>query len=296
MRILVLTVLAAFAAAQQTPLPTPLPTLLPPDLEALSKRVDAAHHPKGPTAPVTAFAGELELHPLAPGEDHAPQVDLAVRYLQSPKPGTDTIRHLIRYKVRDAGQRIERGCDRYGFWQLKQGKASDLTEADPTYRASAERDTALARQLVRFLEPGAALRQLTAPGPVGEEVFKLGREPVGIACQTVEGGLAAFPLLQIAGEDAPVHMKIYVTKAEGRLLAIKAWPLVKGERVEAGAEFVRLLDLREADGLLMPHTLEHLFADAEGKMRLQSRTLITKESLRPKLSESDFDRSRPWPD
>jgi len=84
-------VLAAFAAAQQVN----LPTQLPPDLDELSKRVDAAHHPKGPIAPVTAFEGELELQLLAVGDVQGGQVDLAVRYLQWQRPD-DTVRHLIR--------------------------------------------------------------------------------------------------------------------------------------------------------------------------------------------------------
>jgi len=174
-----------------------------------------------------------------------------------------------------------------------QGEARDLTEADPEDRAACERDTDLARQLVRFLEPGPVLRSLTGPTKVGEEVLRLGREPEGIACQTVEGGLVAFPLLQRGGDDAPVEVKIYVTKAEGRLLAIKAWPLVNGVRDEGGLELVRLVDLHERDGLLVPRKLEHLFFDSkEKKLRPQSRATITTLSLRPKLTDKDFDRPK----
>jgi len=287
MRILTITALAtfaAFAAAQKATLPSPLL----PDLEALSQRVDKAHRPQGPSAEVTAFDGVLQLHLLAPGEE-SPQVDLAVKYLKWRKPD-GPIRHLIRYKMLDT-RSIERGRDQFGFWHLVQGKARDLTEQDATDRAACERDTNLARQLVRFLDPGAVLRSLTGAGPVREEEFKLGRDK-GVPCETVEGGLAAFPLLQRAGEDAPVLVKIWVTKAEGRLLAIDAWPLADGKRNEAAAERVRLLDLRERDGLLVPFQLEHLFRDAEGKMRLRSRAEITHLSLRPKLTEADFDRPR----
>jgi hypothetical protein len=262
-----------------------------PDLEALSKRVDAAHHPKGPTAAVTAFTGELEL--FAAGADKGVTVGLAVKYLQAQdEKDKNKALHLIRYAVRDAGQPVERGRDAFGFWHLKQGEPRDLTEDDGDDRAACERDTNLAKQLVRFLDPGAVLRQLTGASAVREEDFKLGREAQAVKCLCVEGGLAAFPLLQRGGEDAPVLVKIYVSKADDRLLALKAWPLASGARNEAGLEIVRLLELHERDGLLVPRKLEHLYANAEGKLQLQSRASITKLSLRPDLTVESFDRTK----
>jgi hypothetical protein len=285
MRFLPSILLTALAAAQTANLPTPLT----PDLDALAKRVDQAHHPKGPTPEVTAFTGELEL--FAAGEEHGVTVGLAVKYLQS-RDDKDKVRHLIRYQVRDAGKPIERGRDAFGFWHLVQGEPRDLTEQDAEDRAACQRHTNLARQLVRFLEPGTVLRQLTNPSPVREEEFKLGREAQAAKCLTVEGGLAAFPLLQRGGEDAPVLVKVYVDKADDRLLAIKAWPLAAGVRNEAGLEIVRLLELHERDGLLVPRKLEHLFLNAEGKLQLQSRATITKLSLRPDLKVESFDRTK----
>jgi len=285
MRILASILLSACAAAQTANPPAPLP----PDLEALSKRVDLAHHPKGPIAEVTAFAGELEL--LAAGGEQSAQVDLAVKYLQV-KGAKDKVNHLIRYEVRNAGRPIERGRDTFGFWHLVQGKAQDLTEEDAEDRAACQRDTNLARQLVRFLEPGTVLRQLTDPSKVREEDFRLGREAAAVKCLTVEGGLAAFPLLQRGGDDAPVLVKIYVSKADDRLLALKVWPLVGGARHDAGLEIVRLLGLHERDGLLVPHQLEHLYCDAGGKMQLQSRATIAKLSLRPDLKVDALDRPK----
>ena len=285
MRILASILLTSIATAQTANLPTPLP----PDLDALSKRVDKAHHPKGPTPEVTAFTGELEL--FAAGAEQGATVGLAVKYLQA-RDSKDKVRHLIRYEVRDAGKPIERGSDTFGFWHLVQGEARDLTDAHPADRAACQRDTNLARQLVRFLDPGAVLRQLTAAGPVREEDFKLGREAQAVKCLSVEGGLAAFPLLQRGGEDAPVLVKIYVNKADDRLFAVKAWPLVDGVRAEAGLEVVRLLELHERDGVLVPRRLEHLFTNAEGKLQLQSRATITKLSLRPDLKPEALDRPK----
>lgn len=284
MRYLALPLFAALAAAQEGPLPTPLPQ----DLDALAKRVEAAHHPKGKVERVTAFVGSLELHVLDEKQAQGGQVGVEVKYLEWHPTPTRT-RHLIRYSIREAGTPIECGRDKNGLWHLFQGKARELTEADPQDRAAAERNTNLARQLVRFLEPGDVLRALTGPSPVRNEAFQMGRE-APVACEVAEGGLPAFPLLQQGGEDAPVHGKIYVEKATGRLLAIEVSPLVKGAPDPTRTEIVKLNDLRPQDGFLVPRQLLHWQRGDEGRMRLVSRAVLTTLALRPELREEDFRR------
>lgn len=284
MRFLALPLLAALAAAQNGNLPNPLPA----DLDALGKRVDAAHHPKGPVERVTAFQGSLELHVLDAKAAQGGQVDVQVKYLEW-RPTATRTRHLIRYSIREAGAPIECGRDKNGFWHLSQGEARDLTEADAQDRAAAERNTNLARQLVRFLEPGEVLRALTGPSPVRDEAFQMGRE-APIACVAVDGGLPAFPLLQQGGEDAPVQAKIFVEKASGRLLAIEVSPLAKGVADATRTEVVRLADLHEQDGFLVPRQLLHYQRADDGRQRLVSRAVLTALALRPELREEDFRR------
>ena len=89
--------------------------------------------------------------------------------------------------------------------------------------------------------------------------------------QTVEGRLAAFPLLQQGGEDAAVSLKVFVKKADAQLLAIEASPLVDGKPDTTRLERVNLLDLHEVSGLLVPRCIEHLFGGADGRLRPQSR-------------------------
>lgn len=287
MRTFALALLTAFAAAQESPLPTPLTA----DLEALAKRVEAAHHPKGPVEPVTAFVGSLELQVVDAKAAQAGQVYLAVKYLEY-HPTKTKVRHLIRYEVKEAGAPIERGRDRFGFWDLHQGKARDLTEALPQDRAACERDTNIARQLVRFLEPGVVLRALAAPSVVRDEPLQLGREKP-VACEVVEGDLPGFPLLQQAGEDVPVHAKVFVTKATGQLLAVETTPRkADGSLDPTRTELVRILDLQEQDGFLVPRKLYHLQRGDDGRMRLQTTALITTLSLRPELRAEDFDRPK----
>jgi hypothetical protein len=284
MRFFALPLLAAFAAAQNDTLPTPLPA----DLEALARRVEAAHHPQGPVARVTAFDGSLELHVHDAKQAQGGQVDVDVKYLEW-HPAPNRTRHLIRYSIREATPPVECGRDKNGFWHLYQGEAINLTEADVQDRAAAERHTNLARQLVRFLEPGQVLRALTGPSPVRDEPFQMSRE-TPVACETVEGGLPAFPLLQQGGDDAPVHAKVLVEKATGRLLAIEVSPLVQGKPDVARTEVVRLNDLRPQDGFLVPRQLLHWQRGDDGRLRLASRAVLPRLTLRPNLSEEDFRR------
>jgi hypothetical protein len=93
-------------------------------------------------------------------------------------------------------------------------------------------------------------------------------------------------------DDAPVLLQVYVTKDNGTLLAIDATPIVDGKPDPQRSERTLLGDLRERDGLLVPHELRHLFRDASGQLRPQSRAVLVRVSLRPELRVEDFDRTR----
>lgn len=276
--------LLATLSAQQGPPPAD-------PVEALARRVEAAHRPKGVVPPVTALTGSLELHMLEAEAAQRGQVDLAVKFMEWQAPSQKRVRPLIRYEVSGATP-VVRGIDKDGPWLLHQGVPRDLDGADFVRDLEeCERYTNLARQLLRFLSPGQVLRSLQRPTPVQDEPLQLGRS-AAVACQSVAGELPAFPLLQRGGEDAPVRLKVYVTKAEGRLLAADACPLVNGKPDEAHSERIVLGDLRERGGLLVPHRLEHLFRQADGQLRLQSRAVMVELSLRPELRAEDFDRAR----
>lgn len=295
-RLLPLLPLLAFGLPAQgdaAPPPSPAATeAMPQDLAALAARVDASHHPHGPVAPVTAFKGSLEVHLLAADAERGGQAALLVQFLRWQRPNSTRTRDLIRYEVKQAGDPIVRGRDRNGFWHLFQGEPRDLGGAEfANDLAACERDTNLARQLLQFLDPAAVLRGMTRPSPVVEQPLQLGREPA-VTCQRVEGDLAAFPLLQQAGADAPVHVAVYVTKDKGELLALEIWPLVDGNPERTRGELVRLRDLHERDGLLVPRRLEHFFRNDKGELSLQSRAAVTSLSLRPELSAEDFDRPK----
>ena len=280
---------AVFAAAAGLPAQDPP---LPGGLEALAARVDAAHRPDGPTPVVVALRGAVELHFVARSAEQRGQVDLGLRYLEWTRPGGTKVVPLIRYEVKEAGAPLVRGRDRNGPWLLSKGEPRDLTGADFAQDlAEFERRQNLVRQLLRFLEAGTVLRSLQQPGPLAVEDLVLNAaRGTKVACITVQGSLPAFPLLRRGGDDAAAQLKVYVERATLRLLAVDATPMADGKPDAAAAERVLLRDLRARDGLLVPHEVLHLFAEADGTFVLQSRAVVTKLELRPELAVDDFDR------
>jgi len=284
---------AAEAAAPAEGTATPASPAAKPhaDLEALAGRVQTAHHPKGPVAPVQAFTGSLELHLVDADAEQRGQVDLDVRFLEWTPPGKTRVRPLLRYQVVQAGKPIVRGRDRFGPWQLIQGKPEDLNDQLARDLEECDRHTNLARQLLKLLAPGDVLRALQRPSAVASEPLNVERG-VRIECETVEGDLPAFPLLQQGGEDAPTHLKVYVAKETGRLIAVDAWPAKDGKVDPTRGERMLLLDLHERDGVLVPRELKHLFRNEAGKLRLKTRAVLNNLSLRPQLDVDDFDRTK----
>lgn len=263
-----------------------------PSLALLADQVDAAHRPGGPTPVVTALRGNLELHLVARSAEQRGQVDLDVRYLEWSRPSSGKVVPLLRYEVKQAGVPLVRGRDRNGPWLLSKDEPRDMGAADLAQDlAEFERRQNLVRQLLRFLEAGAVLRSLQQPGPVADADLAVQRGAV-VPCHTVVGNLPAFPLLRRSGDDAPAQLKVWIDRGSHRLLAVDATPIVAGRPVDQEAERVLLRDLRERDGLLVPHEIVHLFADASGAFGLQSRAVVTALQLRPELKPEDFDRTR----
>lgn len=281
--------IALLFACVALPLATAQAPATPNDLAALASRVETAHRPSGPVPPVTALRAVLELRLEDRNAEDRGQVDLALRFLQWTRAAGKKPVPLLHYEVLDAGSAVVRGMDPNGPWQLDREEPKSLIGADAAQDLAAfERHQNLVKQLLRFLSPGDVLRGLQKPGPVAEEVLDLKVKKV--PCETVAGELAAFPLLQAGGEDAPVAIKIWVGKADGRLVAVDAAPLRdgvpddgKGERILPGRYEVR-------DGLLVPFQLSHLYRHPDGKLTLQSTVLIKDLSLRPELRAEDFDR------
>lgn len=287
MRTLASLCFTALAAAQ---VQEPVAPAAPQDLEALAKRVEEAHRPGGPRPRVVAIDAAMQLQMKAKNSDQG-QVDITLQFLEWHTEGKKPT-SLLHYEVVDKGTPIVRGSDRYGAWQLDRNQARDLLGADAAQDlAQFERHLGLVKQLVRFLSPGEVLRSLQKAGPITEEPLAVTIDKT-VACLAVSGELASFPLLQQAGEDAPVALKIWIEKSSGLLRAVDAWPLRDGKKDEARGERVVLGSLRPRGGLLVPLQLEHLFRLPDGSLSLQSQANFTNLDLGPALRADDFDRQK----
>ena len=284
-------VFATLTIAQSPAPPTP-PPQPPADLAALAARVETAHRPKGPVPPITALRAVLELHLVDRSADQRGQVDLALQFLQWQRPDGKKALPLLHYRVLDAGTTIVRGFDKAGPWQLGRERPEDLTGADATQDLAAfERHQNLVRQLLRFLSPGDVLLALQRPGPIGEAVLVRSRTE-SIPCFTVTGELPAFPLLQQGGEDAPVQLQIWIGKADGRLQAADARPLVDGKPDPVRGERTLLGNYELRDGLLVPFELSQRGWQPDGVETLRSIVRIKDLALRPELRAEDFERMK----
>lgn len=283
MRILPCLWLGAALAAQQPAVPK--------DLQQLAETVDASHRPDGTTRQFHAFAAVLDMKQTAADQGRG-EATLKVRFLEHQPKNRKHSQPLIRYRIVDAATPIERGRDTEGYWQLVDDKPQDLeTRSTTNDLAAVKRDTNLARQLLRFLDPGAVLRSLQDPEPVRDEELKLGRtEP--IACRVATGTLASFPRLYETGDDTPVRLSAYVDRATSQLIAVELWPLDEaGKADRARGELLKLDDFRLQDGVELPTHMVLYRAKADGQRKKQMQVDVVSIELDPELTPLDFDRN-----
>ncbi|GAB4137603.1 MAG: hypothetical protein Fur0037_02820 [Planctomycetota bacterium] len=274
---------AAVLAAQEPAIPN--------DLEKLARSVDAAHRPDGTTRQFRGFAAALEMKQTARDKERG-EATLRVRYLRWLPPGRKREIPLIRYRVVDSATPIERGRDLNGYWQIVDGKPKDLETRDTTADlANVRRDLNLARQLLRFLDPGAVLRGLRDPTPVSDEEVVLGRT-APVPCTVVAGALESFPRLWEPGADTPVRLKVFIAHSTNHLFAVEIWPLDEhGVPDRERGEFVKLDDLRMQSGVKLPMRLSLYRSGADGRRIKQMEVSFLSVELDPPLAPADFDRS-----
>lgn len=281
MRFHVLLLLCCAAPAQDPPTPQ--------DLRRLAETVDAVHRPTG-RQPIPGFRAALAIEQTAADAEARGRVELEVRFLLWQKPGSQKVRPLIRYQLMDASKPTEQGQDQEGPWAVESGKRVDLDAAEREVdRHEIQRRTNLARQLLRFLDPGEVLRALKEPSPVADEALRIGRTE-SMPCTVVEGRLDAFPLLQKQGDDAPVRLKVFIHQQSHRVVALEAWPLDKTGKKEANGEFMLFADHRVEGGVLLPMRLAHSLVLPDGSRRKQLDVTITSIALAPDLKAEEFAR------
>lgn len=288
--LLIASTTAILAGSAASPAQEPAPPI---DLARLAAMVDAAHRPDGATRAITAYRSALTIEQVAADAAERGQAELRVQFLMWRATDQERPRPLIRYELTDSARPVVRGRDRLGYWMLSGGKAEDLRGRDfqQEYDA-ARRDLRLAQQLLELLDPGAVLRALRSPSPVGQQELKLGRT-AAVPCYAVSGGLEVFPMLQTAGDERPAHVKVYVQRDTGRLLAVEIWPQDDaGAPVREQGELVRLDGHRLVDGVLLPMQLTHFRVGSDGLRQVQMKVTLNTIHLNPRLDAEQLDRPR----
>lgn len=263
---------------------------VPDDLQQLANAVEAVHRPDGASRHFHGFTADLEITQKAQDGPRG-TATLEVTFLDFQPKDRKRPLPLIHYSVRDAAQPTERGRDLDGYWQLLDGKPQDLdTKDSQTELQAARRDLNLARQLLRFLDPGAVLRSLQDPQPIVEAVLKLGQTKP-IPCRVATGTLPSFPRLFELGDDTPVQIRCWVEQATNQLVALELWPLDKDHKpdLEHG-ELLRIDDLRLQDSVKLPHRIVHYRVTAAGQRNIQMEARIVRITLDPAITAEDLGR------
>jgi hypothetical protein len=264
----------------------------PKSVQELAAALRTAHGISAQDAQADRFEARLQLTPQRAGDAEKITVSLDVRFWQRSRTDA-TKRDLIRYRIDEGGETLERGRDARGMWSRAGKEEFNLGAREhQTDRETLEQHMRLASQLLELLDPERLVGRLAGAGPVRAEKLTIGRREA-IECEALEGNLADFPTYASGGVGRSVRLKLWVEKATGLLHAVEAHPLDAAGRPLPRAELVVLRDYRAPDRLRLPSQLT--IFQVEGGQRVPSVTVdLKKLELGPELDEATFDRRRRW--
>ena len=264
-----------------------------PEIEALAQRLDKAHLTDPTAKPIAGFDAHLRMAGFAKDARQRGELEFAVSFLEWIKPSTKRPWPLIRYRQVDSASTIEYGRDQLDYWALLDGRVRNLRSRElERDLESCRSNLRLARQLIRFLEPGTELRAMTDVGPIQQEELRQGRA-AAIPCTTVTGKLQNFPMQRTGGGQSAVEAKAFID-SDGRLLALEVTPLDnKGKRLAGRGEFILLQDYLELGGRRVPMKMTHFSVPAPQVRKQQQQVQVVTLEVTPgqvELQASDFDR------
>lgn len=240
---------------QQVPAGTSA-TKPPADVEALAKMLDGTHRPGAMGKKLDAFHALLSIQTLARDRD-AITVNATARYQRESSRGRP--RELMNLQLQEGSVETRMGVDLVGPWMVINGRTESLRGQERRGdRQRVFQQLAFARQLLRFSDPGAILRQLVAPSTVTERTIKRGRRGE-IACFHVKGRIPDFPVYGgTKGTGATtaqsVELEILVAMDTGRLLQVTSRPIRMDAVMPAGERFV-FGKYQLQDGVLLPRSM-----------------------------------------
>lgn len=273
-RLLLLGLLGPLPLAAQESRPASLP-------REFLQRVATAH--RGPKAParIDGFLAEVETTSLVKG---SVTITLKVRFAAP---------ELLRYEVKEAGKKKERGLDAQGVpWTRIGTQVYDLREARSDEELlELERHTRLCGQLLRLLEPARVLADLVVAGAPEPARFAQNAEQKDVPCTRVRGRAASFPLFHVRddGPAAPADLELYFAEATGLLIGVVATPLGSDGRPRGERETIALMGHEPRSGIALP---EVLVLYTTGKQGLEPLLEVRMNGieLNPRQSPRDFAR------
>ncbi len=202
---------------------------------------------------------------------------------------------MIRYLTSETGQEIQRGWDQNGPW-ARIGKDDDIADLRERHyrqdRDQLRRELALARLLLRFMDPATVLTELENPTPVSEDQLKIGRTKA-IRAYMVTGQLATYPFYSDTGNTHPAKVGVWIDVTSKRLIAVSAYPIDKSGKQAAAGEFLLLSKHKTRAGIQIPSQLDVYSLGPQGRTPLVRMELASLELTTP-LTVKDFNRATPW--
>ena len=166
---------------------------------------------------------------------------------------------MLRYRVDEASETLERGFDDRGPWALVGDEVVNLSDKDfAEDRAEVRKQVRLARQLLGFLDPAKlleSLRDVAGPRP---ESLTIGRKQ-HFDCSVVDGRVDAFPLFAPPDPERPeppCALRLWIEADSQRLLAVRATAIGDdGAEHDGPGEFLLLRDYATQRGIAVPTRL-----------------------------------------
>lgn len=234
---------------------------------------------------VEGFEGKAEITPITEDGD-AITLIIDIRFRDP---------DAIRYKADEGGRRVERGRDHIGPWTRAgvDEPAVSLRKAEyENDRDELEKHIALARQLLRFLDPAEVVGRFQTNVVLGEADLPVARNKIR-RCHLLTGIADAFPIYTMGGLREQVELQLWIDRENHRLLGVRSTPYLDGKPTEI-SEFITMPEHVEQGGLLLPARLIFDVIDADEKRVRAAKVRLLHFDANAELGKSAFDRRSGW--
>ncbi|MHC5062485.1 MAG: hypothetical protein ACYTG5_00765 [Planctomycetota bacterium] len=249
----------------------------------LAKKLDDSHRPGAAAQELHQFSGILRIETRGRDQDSI-EIELSAQYM-APR--------MIRYRVEEEGEIIERGWDGIGAWDRVGEDVHALGGMEyQEDRAQVAKHRRLAQQLLRFIDPGAVLRSLKNQSEVRNEQLPYAPRGKMREFMTVSGELDSFPMHALDKEPASVRIKMMVDPENKLLRAMQLVPLDEDSSPMGSGEVVLIEDYAEQNGRMLPTRLTTFRIVDRGRMIPDVTVKVFEIDLDPELTREKMARPK----